>query len=286
MSLSPKNLSFIQKAGQAVHDSSVVIAAAVRIQAESMVASMANTPFSMESEQLISRFKTLSKLSQGLGAVEAQLQELYALAVELANPASDVIVLTSLTKRNASTNAAAVDVISKSDKLPKLVKVAKKSKKRGLKAVSLTANDSKLLRYLQVALKGVDAKAITGSAMAAGSGLPLGSVGVSLKKIIATGAVNQVGRGTYQLGFSAANVTAPAQEPVVKSAAGKKAKPEAAKKVKSLKTVKAKRVKAAKAAPAKKPKTSFAKKAKSASRTVTTTVDVTAPAVESEAAPL
>ena len=235
---------------------------------------------------MISRFKTLSKLSQGLGAVEAQLQELYALAVELANPASDVIVLTSLTKRNAATNAAAVDVISKPDKLPKPVKVAKKSKKRGLKVGALTSNDSKLMGYLQVALKTGDAKAITGSVMAAGSGLPIGSVGVSLKKIIATGAVNQVGRGTYQLGFSAANVTAPAQEPVVKSAAGKKAKPEAAKKVKSLKTVKAKRVKAAKAAPAKKPKTSFAKKAKSASRTVTTTVDVTAPAVESEAAPL
>ena len=229
---------------------------------------------------MISRFKTLSKLSQGLGAVEAQLQELYALAVELANPASDVIVLTSLTKRNAATNAAAVDVISKPDKLPKPVKVAKKSKKRGLKVGALTSNDSKLMGYLQVALKTGDAKAITGSVMAAGSGLPLGSVGVSLKKIIATGAVNQVGRGTYQLGFSAANVTAPAQEPVVKSAAGKKAKPEAAKKVKSLKTLKAK------AAPAKKAKTSFSKKAKSASGTVATTVDVTAPAVESEAAPL
>ncbi len=285
MSLSPKNLSSIQKAGQAVHDSSVVIAAVVRTQAESMVSSMANAPFSMESEQLISRFKTLSKLSQGLSAVEAQLQELYAMASDLANPASDVIMLTAITKRKAATNDAAVDVISKP---AKPAKVSKKSKKSGSKPVSLTANDSKLLAYLQGALKGGDPKAITGGVLASGSGLPLGSVGVSLKKIIATGAVNQVGRGTYQLGATTATAAVMASEPVVKIASGKKVK--AAKKVRAeapaAKEVKAKPVKAAKAAPAKKAKAPVAKKAKSAAGTAAKTVEVSVPSAEAEAAPL
>jgi hypothetical protein len=70
MSLSKKNLSSIQKAGQAVHSASVAIAATVRSQAESMVSSVASQPFGAESEQSISRFKSLASLSQGLAAVE------------------------------------------------------------------------------------------------------------------------------------------------------------------------------------------------------------------------
>jgi hypothetical protein len=296
MSLSPKNLSSIQKAGQAVHDSSVVIAAAVRTQAESMVTSMSTAPFSVESEQLISRFKTLSKLCQGLGAVEAQLQEIYAIAADLASPASDVILLPSITKRKSATNASAVDVISKPSKPTKLARVPKEAKKGGPKAVALTANDNKLLAYLQGALKRGDAKAITGSTLASGSGLPLGSVGVSLKKIIATGAVNQVGRGTYQIGASATTDAALAFESVVKNATWKKIKSAVAKKVKTAKSVrvevpsanevKAKAVKAAKAAPAKKTKAPITKRAKSAAGTAAAKVEVTAPSVEAEAAPL
>lgn len=293
MSLSPKNLSSIQKAGQAVHDSSVVIAAVVRTQAESMVASMSTAPFSVESEQLIARFKTLSKLSQGLGVVEAQLQELYAMAADLANPSSDVILLPSITKRKAATNAAVVVVVPKP---AKPVKVPNKAKKGGPKAVALTANDNKLLTYLQGALKGGDAKAITGSTLASGSGLPLGSVGVSLKKIIAFGAVNQVGRGTYQIGDTASTANSLASEPGVKSAPGNKIKPVVVKNGKSVKKVKAevpaakevksKPVKGTKAAHVKKTKAPATKGAKSAAGTAATTVGVTAPTGESEASPL
>lgn len=266
MSLSPKNLSSIQKAGQAVHDSSVVIAAVLRTQAESMVTSLTTAPFSVESEQLISRFKALSKLSQGLGTIESQLQELYALASDLANPASDVIMLTAITKRKAATNDAAVDVILKP---AKTAKVSKKTKKGGPKSVSLTANDSKLLAYLQGALKSGDAKPIAGGVLASGSGLPLGSVGVSLKKIIAIGAVNQVGRGTYQLGANATTATVLSTEPDAKSAPSKKTKA-----VKTVKTT-----------PAKKTKALATKKAKSAAGTAATIVDVKSPTVEAEAAP-
>jgi hypothetical protein len=118
----------------------------------------------------------------------------------------------------------------------------------------------------------------------------LGSVGVSLKKIIATDTVNQVGRGTYQIGASAVTDAVLASESFVKNAPGKRIKPEVAKKVKTAKPVRAevpsaKAVKAAKAAPAKKAKAPPTKKAKSAAETVATTDDVTAPTVEAEAAP-
>jgi hypothetical protein len=213
MSLSQKNLSSIQKAGQAVHEASVAIAATVRSQAESMVSSVANQPFGAESEQAISRFKALARLSQGLTAVEKELQGLYSIATELASPASDVITLPAVAKHEA-TNAAAVDVVAKPFK-------AKAAKKAGRKASSLTANDSKLLTYLSGALKGGDSQAITGSKMSVSAALPLGSVGVSLKKLIASGAIKQVGRGTYALGTGAVTTT----EPAAKSKPVRKTKP-------------------------------------------------------------
>ncbi len=246
MSLSPKNLSSIQKAGQAVHDASVAISASVRTQAESMVASMSSAPFSAESEQVIVRFKSLSKLSHGLVAVEAQLQELYVIAADLASAVSDLTVVQSVAKRKSAKESAAVSVEEKPSKAEKKTKNVKD------KVLALTSNDSKLLAFMQVALKSGAASAITGNALSAGSGLPLGSVGISLKKIIAIGAVKQVGRGTYQLGQKAVALAA---DPVVNSAPAKKAKLALAKKVKAVTAVKAE--------PVKKMKTAAAKKAKS-----------------------
>ena len=222
MSLSPKNLSSIQKAGQAVHGASEAIAATVRTQAESMVASVASQPFGVESEQSIARFKVLARLSQGLVAVEAQLQELYAMAADLANPASDVIILPTLSKRRAAADAAAVDVVAKP---AKAAKPARKVKKSVRKAVTLTANDNKLLQFLQGALKAGEVTVLTGATMAKGAGLPAGSVGLSLKRILATGAVKLAGRGAYQPGSAAATA---APEPMArKSKRAGKAKPAA-----------------------------------------------------------
>ena len=226
MSLSQKNLASIQKAGQAAHGASETIAAAVRTQAECMVLSVASQPFGAESEQAIARFKVLARLSQGLAAVEKELQGLYAIATDLANPASDVIALPSIPKHEA-TNAAAVDVVVKHVK-------ASKVKKVGRKAAALTANDNKLLRFLNRVLKNKGAVAIVGSKMAEGSGLPLGSVGVSLKKIIASGAVDQVERGTYRLGSAAGPVVDTTVKVVQPKKKTERVKP--AKKAKKAKT--------------------------------------------------
>jgi hypothetical protein len=271
MSLSQKNLSSIQKAGQAAHDAAEAILVTVRAQAESMVASMASQPFSAESEQAIVRFKTLSRLSQGLVAIEAQLQELYAVASDLANPALDVIVVKQL-KQRKNANALAVDVVEKPAKAIK----AAKAKKGGRKAATLTANDSTLLQYLQGVLKAGEWTAQTGSIMAAGSGLPLGSVGLSLKKILASGAVKAGERGMYQLGAAAAAAN-------VKSAPVTKAKPAVAKKTRAAKTAKLEVPAAAKvkSPPSKKVKAAPAKKAKAAAPKKVKAVE--APAAEATA---
>jgi hypothetical protein len=155
-----------------------------------------------------------------VAAVEKELQALYSIATELASPTADVIALPMVTKHEA-TNASAVDVVAKPAKVAKV-------KRSGRKAATLTSNDNKLLNYLVGVLKGGDSVVITGSKMAAGSGLPLGSVGVSLKKIIASSAVNQVDRGIYQLGTALDSSVA---EPVTKNTLAKKKRQALTKKV-------------------------------------------------------
>ncbi|WP_342620458.1 hypothetical protein [Rhodoferax sp. GW822-FHT02A01] len=224
MSLSQKDLSFIQKAGQAARNASEAIGHMVRAQGEVLIANLSSQPFGTDSDQVIERFKSLSGLSQGLVAVESQLQKLYALANELASPAEDVIVLRAVSKRRSISNAAAVDVIARPAKAAKKVKAVRKAGRKSTTPGALTANDSKLLSYLQGVLKADAGTAITGAAMAAGSKLPLGSVGISLKRLQATGSVKLVGRGIYQLGSNSVDAVAESAPVKRAKAVAKKAK--------------------------------------------------------------
>jgi hypothetical protein len=218
MSLSKTTLSSIQQAGQALHKATVVVAGAVRQQAEHMVATVASQPFQAEGEQAFANFKMLARLSQDLLSLEEQLKTLYATASELASPVMDVVA--ALPHSAASSRAAlpagkdvAEDVVAK----PVSVRRAKPSARKAAKALlvakpakavktdktakppTLTANDTKVLHYMQSVLKPGQAAVLTGAAVAKGSGLPLGSVGISMKKVIASGAVKKSGRGTYLL---------------------------------------------------------------------------------------
>lgn len=76
---------------------------------------------------------------------------------------------------------------------------AKKQSKKADKPTALTANDNKLREFLKTTSKADDWTTMTGAAMSQGSGLPLGSVGVSLKKILALGSVTKGEHGSYQL---------------------------------------------------------------------------------------
>jgi len=218
MSLSKTTLSAIQRAGQALHQATVVVSGAVREQAEHMVSTVASQPFEAEGEQAFANFKMLARLSQDLQSLEGQLRGLYSTASELASPEMDVVsALPHSTASNRSTQAkdTAEDAVVKpassrparknakpaKAQTAKADKTAKPAGKPGKKArgVALTGNDSVLLRHLQTALNRTDWTRMTGAVMAKGAGLPIGSVGISLKRVIASGAVKSDGSGSYKL---------------------------------------------------------------------------------------
>lgn len=196
MSLSKTTLSAIQQAGTSLHRATLVVSSAVREQAEHMVATVASQPFQAEGEQAFANFKMLARLSQDLQSLEAQLRQLYATATELASPEMDVVALPrSAARARAIANATAEDAIVKSAPPRR----AKAQPRKPAGPVGLTANDNKVLDYLKTVLKPGAWTAVTGAAVSKGADMPLGSVGISLKKVIAAGAVKKKGRGSYQL---------------------------------------------------------------------------------------
>lgn len=209
MSLSKTALSSIQQAGQSLHSATVVVAATVREQAEHMVNTVANQPFHAEGELAFSNFKTLARLSQDLQTLEEQLRALYVTAGELTRPEIDVVPALgkSRGRAKAAENALAEDAIIKPGKAAKVAKTkgrkvkARKNAKaaKSDKPVTLTANDTKVLDHLKTVLNAADWSLLTGASVAKGAGLPLGSVGISLKKVVLAGAVKKNGRNRYQL---------------------------------------------------------------------------------------
>lgn len=217
MSLSKTTLSAIQQAGQGLHRATVVVSAAVREQAEHMVATVASQPFQAEGEQAFANFKLLARLSQDLQSLEEQLRNLYTTASELSRPEMDVVV--ALSRGSARTHSLgngqqeqAEDAVVKpasagrakaraTAKAPATKKAAPKGKKmtKAAKPATLTANDNKVLDYLKTVLKTDAWTPLTGAAVAQGANMPLGSVGISLKKVVQAGAVKKTGKGSYQL---------------------------------------------------------------------------------------
>jgi hypothetical protein len=214
MSLSKTTLSAIQQAGQALHKATVVVADAVRSQAEHMVATVASQPFQAEGEQAFTNFKMLARLSQDLLTLEDQLKTLYAAASDLASPEMDVVAALPHSSARVRTAASAAedvaeDVVVKPNPTrrtkvtskpasPVATKpVSKAAAKKAAKTITLTVNDNKVLQFMKSVLKPGESSALTGTVISKGAGLPLGSVGISVKKVLASGAVKKSGRGTY-----------------------------------------------------------------------------------------
>ena len=181
MSLSPAELTTIQHAGVALHRASQALSDALRARAQSMVARVASHPLHADSEAAFTQFRQLAGLSEELSTLEERLKSAYAAAAEMRR----------------------VDkVLTAPPQQGKKREHKKVSKKKPLKLTHtpprpLSPNDLKVLAYLKGILKPDQWTPLTGSVVSAGSGLPKGSVGVSLMRLVASGSVKREG-GAYQ----------------------------------------------------------------------------------------
>ncbi len=204
MFLSASSLLSIQQAGQALHTARQTVSDAVRAKAEKMVAMVASQPFSPESDRAYSQLRTVSRLAHELQAMEEQLKTMYLSAAEIMAPETPVLVALpdpggrSRLRHVAQSHEGAEDVNVKT--APKhQARKAQAKRAPANRPQRLSPNDEKVLQYLKHALDRRSWKPLTQAIIAQGAGIPLGSVGLAIRRVVAAGALHEKGKGSYRL---------------------------------------------------------------------------------------
>jgi hypothetical protein len=209
MSLSPPTLSAIQQAGQTLHAARQAVFAEVQENAQQMVATVANQPFSPESDKAYAQLRTVARLAHELKAMEAQLEVLYTSAVEMMAP--ETPVLTALPGHPRRSRSLSADASHNAEDTEYTDAVAPRSarsapssnlktrKASSIKPVHTSSNDEKVLGYLKTVLDRRSWKSMTQLTIAGGSGIPLGSVGLALRRLAAAGLLREGSKGFYRL---------------------------------------------------------------------------------------
>lgn len=194
MLITRKTVALIQKAGQAIDGASTDISETVRAQGRNMLTRVAQSPFGADSEQALEHFRQITRLGQELLTVEQQLRTIYATATALSVNGADGPAPAQPVSATAATAPAGPAPDAAASK--RLVAAAAE---RSDGAQTLSANDGKLLAYLKTVLKKGRWTRLHGPAVCTGSGLPVGSVGASMRRLLATGAVKKGARAMYRL---------------------------------------------------------------------------------------
>ena len=202
MALPIAALRALQQAGQGVHTASAALAEAVKTNGLKVVSSIASDPFSPEGEAAFTRLRSMARLSHELKVIEEKLREIFDTAEKLA--AGEPVVVMSLAAAatspsqlglSANTVAAEDAVDKRSNRATPAAKTTKQPK-----ALSMSPNDIKVLGGLKKSLSRKSWKAITHSSIAQASGIPAGSVGLSLKRLLQMGKLASNASGAYKLG--------------------------------------------------------------------------------------
>lgn len=208
MSIAPNTLLSLQKAGESLHAARQAFAQEVQQNASRVVGIVASEPFSNDADRAYAQLRTIARMAHELQAMEEQLKTLYGAAMELVAPETPVLV--ALSVRNARSRARPVapgsegaeDVVVKPAKQKQSLRkkaAAKVEAEPSSQALRLSANDQKVLTYFKHALDRRSWKHLTQAVIAEGSGIPLGSVSLAIRRVIAAGGVREGRKGSYRL---------------------------------------------------------------------------------------
>lgn len=220
MTLSTSTLLAIQQAGQGLYAARQAVADEVQSNSLRVVAFLASQPFSTESDKAYKQLRSAARLAHELLAIEDQLKALYASAEEMGTPETSFLValpshVASSKSHPAKSREEAQDVPVKPAKPVRAAKSIKvKPAKAPTESVSetksgavtpptaakrLSPNAEKVLGYLKGALDRRSWKAVTHATISENAGIPLGSVGVSLNRLIVNNALRERDKGSYRL---------------------------------------------------------------------------------------
>lgn len=209
MSISPKTLLLLQKAGENLYAARNALAQDVQQHASRVVHMVASEPFGNDADRAYAQLRSIARMAHELQAMEEQLKTLYGSAMELAAAEPQVLVDLSDRSPRARVQPSALGVEEAQDVQIKPVQPKQPLRKKVTASVTaeparphqrLSANDQKVLAYLKQVLDRRSWKPLTQVAIADGAGIPKGSVGLALRRVIDAGMVREGQKGNYRLG--------------------------------------------------------------------------------------
>jgi len=203
MTISSKTLDSIQAAGAAAFAAHAELQTTVSEYSERVKTAVMGNAFDVGNDNLFQEWKTLARLTQAVGQIEAELLKVYSAASAFSSgntssvPALPALLSPQLSQQPmevvASITATDVQVKKKAAKGSKPVTVKQKKDR------PLRGNTAKLLNHLLQKLNGNEFVEVNRSALAGEIGIPIGSIGASVSKLLQTGHIVVDPKGKLKL---------------------------------------------------------------------------------------
>lgn len=203
MQVSKKALTAIQAAGSATYRADIEARKLVKDFADEMKAAMLNSPLNQRTEALFEQWKIAARISQALAQIEVDFKKIYSEAIKLSDPSigSNSTTPALVGPRDFSTpDLEFVEEIKATDIVEKRsLKRKKPSPKKVPKGTRSGGNTARVLARLTEILNSEEFVKINQSSIAADIGLPKGSIGASVSKLIKTGQIVAGPTSTFKL---------------------------------------------------------------------------------------
>ena len=209
MSISPSTLLALQKAGEGLHTARQAFAQEVQSNAGRVVGIVASEPFSAEADRAYAQLRAVARMAHELQSIEEQIKTMYGAAAEVMQPETPVIVALpdrgrhSRVRQGSENLDEAEDVVVKPTlhrQSSKTQPLQKRMNETASQPQRLSSNDEKVLAHLKKVLDRRSWVTMTQGSIAQGAGIPLGSVGLAMRRLVAAEAVRERGKGSYRLG--------------------------------------------------------------------------------------
>lgn len=208
MSIAPSTLLVLQQAGESLHAARNAFAQEVQSNASRVIGIVASEPFGNEADRAYTQLRSIARMAHELQALEEQLKTMYEAAGQLMVPETPVLV--ALSDRGTRTHAhqstsgteGIEDVVAKAvpqKPTRKTKAAAKATTDTATQTQRMSPNDQKVLAHLKQILDRRRWKTFTQAAIAQGAGIPLGSVGLAIRRVVTAGAVREGDKGSYRL---------------------------------------------------------------------------------------
>ena len=208
MSLTQETLAAIQKAGSAVFDADAQLKLAVKAYGERVHAAVGLNPYHLGNDALFGNWKLVSRLAQTMAGIEEELRKVYQVAVELNDdePLSVAAMPALSAPARPSTLVVEPLPVQQSDLVATDIKVKKKTRVAAKmpvaakkKSAPLPNNAMNLLKHLGTVLSVKHFSSINQTAASRATGIPLGSMTASLKRLTTGGQIVTGPAGQFKL---------------------------------------------------------------------------------------